>query len=91
MLHRAALELLNDMLLPPFSTTLSPNLIELDVVGREQARLAAKVAEPPVVVREFLGLKSIRFSCNFWLHIKLTMPVIFPPSGKLSSLSSAAS
>lgn len=32
-------------------------LIELDVVGREQARLAAVVAEPPVVVGEFLNLK----------------------------------
>ena len=29
-------------------------LIELDVVGREKAGLAAKVAEPPVVVGEFL-------------------------------------
>ena len=29
-------------------------LIKLDVVGREQAGLAAEVAEPPVVVGEFL-------------------------------------
>jgi hypothetical protein len=30
------------------------SLIELDVVGREQAGFAAEVAEPPVVVGEFL-------------------------------------
>jgi hypothetical protein len=33
-------------------------LVELDVVGREQAGFAAKVAEPPVVVGEFLLKRS---------------------------------
>lgn len=32
-------------------------LVKLDIVGREKTRLAAVVAEPPVIVREFLQVK----------------------------------
>ena len=88
MLHRAA----THRFCRPIPTIFFPHLVELDVVGREQARLAAKVTEPPVVVGEFLGLNVSKSRHRIAGCVKkLTMPVIFPPSGKLSSLSSAAS
>ena len=71
----------------------SSHLVEFDVVG---AGLAAEVAEPPVVVGEFLQKGQYRNGKEAGCYqggcgVKLTMPVIFPPSGKLSSFSSAAS
>ena len=85
--------------LPParynFSVPRKPHmafLVELDVVGREQTRLAAEVAEPPVIVGKFLERRvsmEVKADIN-QAGAKLTIPVIFPPSGKLSSLSSAA-
>lgn len=74
----------------------SSHLVEFDIVGGEQAGFATKVAEPPVVVGEFLQKGQYRNGKEADCYqggcgVKLTMPVIFPPSGKLSSFSSAAS
>lgn len=65
-------------------------LVQLDVVGGEQTRCAVVATEPPILVGEFLS--SGQYCKCFWLcGQKLTTPVIVAPSGKLSSLSSAAS
>lgn len=64
-------------------------LIKLDVVGREQTRLAVEAAEPPILVRKFL--KVCQHKLRIHEVIQLTTPVIVAPSGKLNSLSSAAS
>ena len=67
--------------------------LKLDIIRGKEAAITSVAAQPPVLVRELLSQVSIGFqherSRN--MVIPLTISVILAPSGKLSSLSSAAS
>ena len=65
-------------------------IVKANVVCREQPFLSAVRAGPPILIRKVLCTVSASLGQSL-TGPELTTPVIFAPSGKLNSFSSAAS